>query len=709
MKSIFLHIFLVLLAHSVYSQSIEIPAVKGFPERSRDYDALHYKMVLSVDVDKKHLEGQNTISLVPLKNHFNQVELDAKTLVVKGVTDNSGINLNFRQTDQKVFIDLPRSYGVEDTVIVTVKYFLSEPVGGLRFIDAKGERPQQVSSDCFPNKAHEWIPCYDFPNDKASQDVIVTTASKYKVLSNGKLISKEANSNGTSTWHWQQGKPNSTYLINLSIGDYLVVKDSLANLPINYWVYKSMAGDVERVFGKTPYMIDFYNKLYNYDFPWDKYDQVISGYMNGGAEATSATLLGESVVTDEFTEQDYYLEYIIAHEIAHQWWGDLITLRSWEHTWLNESFATYSDYLYTAFDKGKDEGDYDLLQKKNTYLKEAHDHFMRPIVYTGYAEPGENFNHHTYQKGACNIHLLRYILGDETFFRVLSAFLHEYQFQPVTTYDFMKCVRDVSGKNMDWFFGQYFFLPGHPVFNVSKSWNEASKELTITVTQEQDKWEGVPIYTIPLRIGIYANNEKTVHEYWMKDKTDTIRITLENEPDMVRFDDGNYLLKELEFKKEFKELLFQSEKDDMIGRLWAVGQLSAYADNPVTIAAWKKIAVEDEFWAVRAGAVEQLSKYCPLDCADILKKAAKDERSKVRGTAIRALGAINDPKLKPYFKDTFKNDNSYFVKSEAIIAIGKHGNKSDLPFLKKAELQKSYNDVVGKAARKYIALINGNE
>ena len=201
-----------------------------------------------------------------------------------------------------------------------------------------------VSSDCWPDKARQWIPCYDYPNDKVTNEMIVTVDKKYKVLSNGRLVGVTENSSErTVTYNWSQELPHPTYLLNLSIANYAVLKDSLGSLPVNYWVYKGLEENAKTTFRKTPYMISFYNKIFNYNYPWAKYDQVISSNLGGGAEATSATILGEGIVMDTIAEKDYSREWVIAHEIAHQWWGDVITLRSWEHNWLNESFGTYSD------------------------------------------------------------------------------------------------------------------------------------------------------------------------------------------------------------------------------------------------------------------------------------------------------------------------------------------------------------------------------
>ena len=432
-------------------------------------------------------------------------------------------------------------------------------------------------------------------------------------------------------------------------------------------------------------MINFFNNLYNYTYPWAKYDQVITSYMGGGAEATSATILGEGIVMDTMAEKDYSGEMVIAHEIAHQWWGDLITLRSWEHTWLNESFGTYSDYLYTRFDKGEDAGAFDLLGKKNQYLNEAHNKYIRPIVFNRYNDPGDNFDSHTYPKGACMLHLLRYILGDDTFFRTLSTFLHQNEFKPVDTHDFMKTVKEVTGKNMDWFFEQYFFSPGHPVFEVTKSWNESTKKLEITVLQKQDSVPGVPVYTIPVNFGFSFSGKKIVKEVWLKNKVETFEFEFSSEPLLVRFDEGNYLLKEVTFRKSLPELVYQAEHDDMIGRLTAVNELRSFSGEKSTLAVWTKLATSDSFWAVRQAALENIGKYQGEKSTDLYKACLMDKNSKVRVSAIRILGDQKDPRLVKLFEKTFRSENSYAAQAESLRSIGKCGGKQQLAFLKEAE------------------------
>jgi len=693
------HLGLVAQQIDIYRRPVKL-------EPDRDFDALHYKLMLDVDIQKKQLTGQNTITLTPLRSNLNVVTLDAVSLVVSDVLDSKGLPLSYKQGNNKLHIDLSRSYSHRDTLTLTVKYLLKEQVSGLKFIDQTETNPFQVSSDCWPNQARQWIPCYDYPHDKVTQEMIVTVDNNLKVLSNGELIGiSEDLEKGKHTYHWKQSKPHSTYLINLSIAAYTVIEDSLGALPVNYWVYPRHEQDAKRSFAKTPYIIDFFNRIYGYDYPWEKYDQVISAHQGGGAEATSASLLREGAVTTRQEEIDFSFEGIIAHEIAHQWWGDLVTCRSWEHTWINESFATYSDYLYKRFDWGEDEAAFDLVRKQGAYLREAYNSYMRPIVFNQYENPGQNFDSHTYPKGAAVLHMLRFVLGDETFFRVISEFLHRFEFQAVSTQDFIQCTKDVSGLNLDWFFEQFLFKPGHAVFEVAKHWDEATKTLSLEIKQTQDKWEHVPIYRIPVQLGFYHPDGKRVEKVWLKESVEKFEFQFDKAPLLVRFDEGNYLLKELTYPQSEEEFLFQVENDDMTGRLWAIDQLKAFHDSPKTIQKWTELAKQDEFWAVREAAVQCLSEFHRISSKAVFLETSRDRNSKVRAASINALGKIKDPALLGNFRRIYETDESYLVKAQALIAIGETGNSSQLRFLSEAAKVRSPRNTIKNAAEQAMELI----
>lgn len=675
-------------------------------ERSRDYDAKHYRVELTFDLDKKIFWGTNTITLTPLKNEFTTCVLDAEELVVDTVKNPAGTQLEFEQTDRQLIVHFPEAYNFGEEVHFTVEYHAENPKRGLYFDDKTDEHPQMVTTVSWPENAHHWLPCYDYPNDKVTHEFIITVKDTFKVLGNGRLVRVlEDKLGGTKTYHWSQDLPHSTYLFLLAIGPYAVIEDALGDLPVNYWVYEDGVENARWIFEKTPYMIEFFNKIYGYEYPWAKYDQVISPRMGGGAENTSATLLGQDVVHDRKAEKDFSWDRIIAHEIAHQWWGDLITLRSWEHTWMNESFGTYSDHMYTRYDKGKDEGAYDLLQKKNAYLNEAHNRYMRPIVFDLYEQPQQNFDSHTYPKGAAVLHMLRFILGDEPFFRTLKHFLHKHEFQAVDTHDFMKAVKEATGQNMDWFFEQYIFAPGHPVFDVSYVWDEEGGKVELTVRQVQDTSKGVPIYKIPVIIGIHSNEGMVPEKVWIEKQEEVFQFTVDKKPMMVRFDQGNYLLKEWTFDKSADELLYQLEKDDAIGRSWAASELIKHKDKAEVAEALIACARIDDFWAVKQSAIETLGEMKREEDIAFFKEKCSDEKSRVRAAALVALGEFGKEELAPFLKERFEAEDSYLAQAEALRSVGKCGDPSQIPFLEEAAQMESYRNVIKRAAESAIKTI----
>jgi aminopeptidase N len=700
MKRIHIVLFILIVCSvNLFAQKIDIYKRPVRVERSHDFDARHYRLTLTFDLDQKKFWGENQVTLKPLRDEFMECVLDAKELVVTEILNHQQRPLKFKQTDQKLIISLSRAYSYGEEVEFTIKYHAEDPKKGFFFSDETPRNPKMVSTDSWPDEARHWFPCYDYPHDKVTMELIATVAKPNKVLSNGRLVSiKENEEDNSITYHWHQDKPHSTYLSMVAIAPFVVIEDSLGSLPVNYWVYEKDVEDARRIFKKTPYMIDFFNKLYGYEYPWAKYDQVETPTQGGGAEATSATILGQNVIHDEKADKDFSWETTIAHEVAHQWWGDLITLRTWSETWLNESFGTYSDYLYTRFDKGADEGAFALLGKKNSYLREAHEKYVRPIVFNRYEHPAQNFDRHTYPKGACVLHMLRLILGDDAFFRTLRHFLHKHEFQPVDTHDFIKSVKEATGQNLDWFFELFIFKPGHPVFDVSYQWDENQNKVRLKVAQVQDFSLGIPVYKIPVFIGITTSKGKVTEKVWIKQKEEIFELPVDEKPLMVRFDEGNYLLKEWTFAKEMDELLYQLKNDDVIGRMWAASELVKFKGNSLVVAGLTDRMQNDPFWAVRRSALEALSKLNVNINLDLLKKMCSDKNSKVRTTAIRILGDTRDSELVPFFKDQFKTESSYMAQAEALWSIGKCGNRSQISYLEDAAKIESPRNVIQRAA-----------
>jgi aminopeptidase N len=569
------------------------------------------------------------------------------------------------------------------------------------------DHPQIVFSDSFPENVHHWFPCFDYPNDKVTNEIVATVKSGLKVAANGRLVGvTEDKAAGTVTYHWSQDLPHSTYLIFFAAAPYAVVRDSYGTLPVSYWVYPSDEAKVKPTYGKTPKMIEFFNRTFGYDYPWQKYDQV-SVPSGGGAESTSATAMTHRIMVDERGEPDFPAIGIVSHELAHQWWGDLITLRSWAHTWLNESFGTYSDYLYHRYEKGDDEGAVNLQAKLDAYLREAKTRYIRPIVSDRYDKPGDMFDSHTYPKGARVLHMLRSLLGDEPFFKTISHFLHRYAFDAVDTADFVRSVKTVTGRNLDWFFDQWLFKPGHPVFEVESRWDPAAKAVRLKVAQVQDYAKGVPVFRVPVSIKLVAGGKTDVRKVWIDEREETFEFPLEAKPQLVRFDEDNVLIKEIAFPKERDELLYQLRHDDVIGRMDAGAALRAVGPDPGVVAGLTASVEADPFWAVRKSSLEALARLKPKNGPAIFKKACRDPDPQVRAAALAALGDLKDRALVGFYKDMFQKDASYRVLAEALTAIGKAGDPSAAPFLRQAAAVPSYRDMVRRAAENALKQIDG--
>jgi len=689
----------------IAAQAVDVYARPVQAEPSRDFNALHYLIRLKIDIAGKAFEGETTVTLTPLRDGLATVVLDAEEYTVSGVTFETGSPLSFEQSPEKLKVTLPRAAQLGESLSFTVFYRGREPKNGLRFYEASGDRPLLVASNSFPDNVHHWCPCWDYPHDKATHEIIATVPAGNKVAANGRLLSvKEEAGQNAVTYHWLQDRPHSTYLFFLAAAPYVVVEDRLGNVPISYWVYPKHADRARRSFGQTPEMMAFFNKLFDFDYPWAKYDQIEVPF-GGGMENTTITAMGEGVVVDERGEIDFPSRGIVSHELAHQWWGDLVTLRTWSETWINESFGTYCDYLYHRHALGDDEGAVDLLGKKNSYLQEARTRYIRPIVFDRYTRPEQNFDRHTYPKGAAVLHMLRDLLGDEDFFRVLSRFLHDHAFQPADTRDFMKTVKETTGRNMDWFFEQWIYKPGHPVFDVGQAWDEAGKAVKLRIRQVQDFSKGIPVYRLPVKIGIVTSRGKAVRTVEVDETEETFDLPAEEKPTLVRFDEGNVLLKEWTFERSEDELLFQLRSDDVIGRMESAGELLRFKDRPPVIEALRNAAEKDPFWAVRESAVRALGQVKGEPLVAFLRSKCSDANAKVRVAAVAALGGYGNRDLAPFLKDVFRRDRSYSVQAAALEALARTGDPSVEAFLKEAEAMSSYRDIIRAAARRALAAL----
>jgi len=675
-----------------------LPGSKPQYAPDRVCDIKHIKLELSFDFEGRKLFGVASTTLQPINDGLKYVDFDSVELNIKRVTLGADMTLAFEQLGEKlrVYFDKPRKSDEELTVVISYE---ASPRRGLYFIapdDAYPTKPFQIWSQGQDEDSRHWFPCYDYPNEKATSEVIVTVPSKYFALSNGKLVSvAEDKKQKTKTYHWKQEIPHVTYLITLTVGEFIELKDSYDGIPLLYYVPPGREEDARRSFKNTPDMIKFFSEKTGIKYPYEKYAQIaVADFIFGGMENTSATTLTDRTLHDERAHLDFSSDPLVAHELAHQWFGDLLTCKDWSHAWLNEGFATYFEALYKEHQLGIDEFRQSMLEKAEVYFKEDKERYRRPIVTRVYYEPIELFDRHLYQKGAWVLHMLRFVLGEELFWKSIRHYANKFKGQTVQTSDFINAITEATGKNLEWFFDEWIYKAGHPEFKVEYHWDEEAKQAQISVSQKQTNNELTPIFEMPVEILFKTSKNTERFRVFLHEKEQRFYFPSAEKPLMVRFDPGNWILKTLDFPVP-KELLFYQLKhdEDVTGRMQAAEGLAKLGTLEV-IEALKETILEDEFWGVQAAAAKALGTIHSGAARDALIGALAVKHPKARRAVVRALGEFKDELTANALLKVLEKDESYFVEAEAALALAKTKSPKAFEALQKALEKDSFDEVI---------------
>jgi len=588
--------------------------------RPHDFDVKHYRITLSLHEPTKSFEGETTITFSSTIDGLSHVSLDAESFTVQTVATQD-VPLTFTHNEGSLDVTLDRALNMGEETTLSIRYSVTNMnvdsskygIGagydlGFNFKPKSPTNPQIIFTLNFPEGARHWFPSFDHPSDWATHETIITVKDDYRVVANGALVSDTVVAEtGRRTTHWSQTKPQPTYLYVMVAGNHSVLEDNYGDLPLHYWVYPGDEADARLSFAPTPRMVRFFEDLYGIEFPWVKYDQIVIPGIGGGAESTSATVISEWTIKNAAELDVETPDALIAHELAHQWWGDMVGYKDWEHMWLSESFATHAEYLYAVYDLGADEAAMVLDEQKVAYLQEANTKFIRPIVTNKWNQPNEMFDRHTYEKGGIVLNMFRELVGEAEFGNILNSFLKTHAYSNATTTDFFDTVQQVTGEDYGWFFDQWLLRPGHPVLDISHTWDSQQKVLSVAVRQVQDRKLGTPVYRLPVKIGITTEAGKTIESIWLDEEQQTFAFDVVERPLLVRFDEGDILLKEWTFDKSTEELLYQLRHDQAIGRLWAAGELKRQIDDPAVRLALFEASGLDPFSAVREKAAAAIT------------------------------------------------------------------------------------------------------
>lgn len=571
------------------------PGTPRQAERIRFFDVKHVKATLELDTRKREVRGSVTHTLSPLHPYLTRVELDCGSAlkVTRVSVGTPPIPCVFTTKNEKLLVTLDKAYGPGDTLDLTIEYSGS-PAHGLRFVvadPAYPEKPLSIWTQGESEDTHHWLPCYDYPNDRATTEMIITVEKPLFVVSNGSLVETRHNDNGTATYHWKMDVPHVSYLISLAVGDFAVYHDRVGDLPLDYYVAKKTdEATARRFMGKTPAMIRFFGAKTGQPYPYVKYAQTCLPEFGGGMENISATSMTDSVLRDDIAALEGDADGLVAHELAHQWFGDLLTCKEWSHLWLNEGFASYFDPLYMRHERGEDTFRLEMDGALSGYLRDDHG-YRRPIVEPRYESSMTMFDGVTYAKGACVLHTLMGLLGEEAWWKGLRGYVAQHKFQVVETEDFKKAMEAASGQDLKWFFDQWVFKAGHPELKVRWHYEDSDKTVRVKVEQTQKIDEQTPLFRLPTTLEITEAPGKSRRILIVIDAAaHELIVPAATRPLMVQIDPEGWLIKELDFEKSFEENLFQIEHAScVLGRLTAARALAKTAkDRPEAVAAWPR-------------------------------------------------------------------------------------------------------------------------
>jgi aminopeptidase N len=649
--------------------------------RTHNFDVQHYRISLSFDWTKQSISGETTITLKPFTADLKEIEIDAGDMTIKSVKLAGGESLQYRYVDkEKLYIALDRPHSPED-LSVAISYEAT-PTQGLTFItptDVDPARPLQIWTQGEARTNHYWFPCYDYPNDKATCELLATADEKFQVISNGALIGVQRNADKTKTWHWKMDRPFSSYLVSIIVGQYEEIKDHFKDKPVSSYVYPGQADDGRVSFGKLPQMVAFYSQKIGYDYPYAKYAQTMVRDFGGAMENISATTMTDNAVHDKRAALDVSSDEIVSHELAHQWFGDLLTCRHWGEIWLNESFAVFFEGLWKEHDKGKDDFLYEMYGNQQGYFQAWNQGNRRPIVTVRYEDPDALFDAYAYPRGGAVLNMLRFVLGEEPFWKAINHYVKKNQWQNVETSDLAKAIEEATGQNLAWFFDEWIYRMGHPQFEITSNY-DGSRSLKLTVKQTQkpdDKrpWFSTPdFFTMPVDIAVTTAAGEKVHRVWIDKAEKEFTFDIDSKPLIVNFDRGNYIIKQVKFERSDDQLAYQLLHDsDVMGRVLAAIELKTRTSDAAS-KALAEAAVRDSFWGVRIEATKGLSGFRNDTLRAALLEAVKDKDSRVRREAIIGLAAYKDPKLFDLFVKIINTDPSYFAIAEAARALGLSGS-----------------------------------
>ncbi len=682
------------------------------PSATRTHDLVHTKLDVSFDWQRQYLNGKALLEIKPIYQPSKELRLDAKgfdihKVAMLNITGQTPLQYRY-DNNKDLYITLDREYQVDELFRLHIIYTAKPnelPLGGsaaitsdkgLYFINPLGEelgKPQQIWTQGETESSSCWFPTIDRPNERCTQEIYITVQQRFQTLSNGILVDAINNSDGTRTDYWKMDQPHAPYLFAMVVGEFAVVEEEWDGILLQYFVEPKYRPDAKEIYKNTPQMLTFFSERFGVPYPWPKYSQaVVRDYVSGAMENTTAVIFGDFIqkTRQSLLDNSDINEGIVAHELAHHWFGNLVTCESWANLPLNESFANYSEYLWFEHQYGRDAADHLHKRAVDGYMNQAvANGDQHPLIYYGYDDKEDMFDAHSYNKGGLALHMLRkqlgdeaffaslnmlrYTVGDRAFFAALQKYLTDNNYQAAEAAHLRLAFEEVTGQDLNWFFDQWFFTKGHPNLEITKEYDAGRKLLNVTVRQTQSIRE-TTVFILPFAIDVYTSTgSKALRtNVRMTQPKQTFSIPVSQEPVWVSVDAERMLLARRNYKQSEEELIQQYKISKLYqDRSEALSGLRYEQDGNAAIQQVFEQALNDPFWAIRVRAIDGIK--LDANSTSILNKIAqlakKDPRPQVRRAAIQRLTQVEGNPHLAVAQERIDQDSSYMVMAASLQGI----------------------------------------
>ena len=682
------------------------------PSATRLSDIVHTNLSVRFDWEKQYLHGTAEITAKPYFRATNELILDAKGFDIHHVKMGE-LDLNYQYEDDKLVIRLDKVYKRTESYTISIDYTAKpnelDTKGGVAITDAKGlyfinplgheDKPQQIWTQGETEFSSCWFPTIDKPNERMTQNIAITVQNKYTTLSNGLLVKSEQNKDGTRTDYWEQSLGHTPYLAMMAVGDFNITTDKWRGIDVDYYLEDDYHKHARGIFGRTPEMMEHYSEILGVDYPWEKYAQVVvRDFVSGAMENTTAVIHGEFVQMDEREMLDRHEEDIIAHELIHHWFGDLVTCENWANLPLNEAFATYGEYIWREKGFGRMAADKHLDADLNSYFREARSKQVDMIRFD-YTDKDDMFDSHSYAKGGRVLHMLRHYLGDEAFYLGLQKYLEDNAFSTVEIHQLRLAMEEVCGEDLNWFFNQWFLNSGHPILAFSYEYEDSTNTQWVYIEQLQNL-ETTPLYKLNMDVALYFEDSVFTYNIDVEDGFDAFAFTTNSAPTNVVVDSEHILLAEIIDEKPEEWWLDQLYAPRYMDQKYVLKNLSGSALETAI-----NYNLNHEYWGIRELAIKAVERTDnPAQFETILLDlAVNDDRTIVRAAAIDVLASFEGAVKHEELFEKATEEMSYAIAGSGLDALALVNEKKSLITARLLE-KESKNELEEAVMRTYASL-----